>query len=186
MDRFGIWPYFLDYHCLIVDYAGYGPHYRGRPSAKNISEMALAAFDFARSLPGVSRIIAGGYSIGTGPAVYVAAHREIDGLFLLSPFASSYDLYNDVFPIFHGPLRLLVRHRFNSARHARNISIPALLVASRDDELISYATSERLNRFFGGKTNFVTMSGVGHNELFFNQTTLNSVKAYLETLAAGW
>ena len=70
MDRFRIWPYFLDFHFLVVDYAGHGPGGRGRPSARNMYADALAAFDFAQSLPGVSKVILGAFSIGTAPAVY--------------------------------------------------------------------------------------------------------------------
>ena len=182
MDSFGIWPYFLDYNCLIVDYVGYGPDRKGRPSAKNIYELSLAAFDYARTLPEVSRIIVGGFSIGTGPAVYLAAHREINGLFLLAPFANVYDLYNNVLPIFHGPLRLFVRHRFLSDRYAREITVPPLLVASRNDEIIPLTSAERLNSSFNRETTFVVLSGAGHNEIFLNQQALDSVRKYLSKL----
>jgi hypothetical protein len=179
MDTSGIWPYFLDYHFLVVDYPGYGPGRRSRPSAKSMYELALAAFDYAESLSGVSRVIAGGYSIGTGPAVYLAAHRETAGLFLLAPFANGFDLYNSVLPIFHGPLRILVRHPFPSDRFAKAVSTPVLLVASRNDEVIPFRSPEKLNSAFGGETTFVVLSGVGHTGIMFNQITLESVKAYL-------
>ena len=182
MDEFGIWPYFLDYHCLIVDYPGYGPDSRGRPSVKNIYETALAAYDYARTLPGVSRIIAGGFSLGTGPAAYLAAHRNLDGLFLLSPFANTYDLYNNVLPVFYGPMRLFIRHSFRSDQHAQNITAPALLVASLSDEIIPFESSERLSGSFSGQTVFVTLSGVSHGSILFNRTALDSVKAYLQML----
>ena len=182
MDRRGIWPYFLDFHVLVVDYAGHGPGARGRPSARNIYADALAAFDFAQSLPGVSHVIVGGFSLGTGAAVYAAAHRDAAGIFLLSPFANVYDLFNNVLPIFRGPGRLLVRHKFYSDRHAQAITVPALLVAARDDEVIPFASSERLNRRFGGETTFVALSSVGHNWILFNRTSLESVRAYLSAL----
>jgi len=179
MDTAGIWPYFLDYHCLIVDYPGYGPGRGRRPSARSIYELALAAFDYAKTLPGVSHVIVGGYSIGTGPAVYVAAHREVGGLFLIAPFANGFDLYNSVLPIFHGPLRRLVRHPFPSDQFAKTVTIPALLVASRHDEVIPFASPERLNSSFPGETTFIILSGVGHNEILFNRTALESIRSYL-------
>jgi hypothetical protein len=179
MDTFGIWPYFLNYHFLVMDYPGYGPGRRSRPSARRIYEFALEAFDYAKTLPGVSKVIAGGYSIGTGPAMYLAAHREPGGLFLLAPFANGYDLYNSVLPIFYGPLRLLVRNPFPSDQHAKTVSFPVLLVASRHDEVIPFSSPERLNNSFGGETTFVVLSNVGHNEIIFNRTTLDNVRAYL-------
>ena len=185
MDRFRVWPYFLDFHFLVVDYAGHGPGGGGRPSARNMYADSLAAFDFAQSLPGVSKVILGAFSIGTGPAIYAAAHRDAAGLFLLSPFANVYDLFNNVLPIFHGPARLLVRHKFYSDRHAQSVSIPALLVAARDDEVIPFASSERLNSLFGGETTFVALPSVGHNGILFNRTTLESVRAYLSGISGG-
>ena len=179
MDEFGMWFYFLDYHCLIVDYPGYGPGRRSRPSANSMYEMSLAAFDYARSLPEVSRIIVGGFSIGTGPAVYLAAHRDADGLFLLAPFANGYDLCNSVLPIFYGPLRLLVRNPFPSDRFAKTISVPALLIASRGDEIIPFRSSERLERSFPEETTFVILNNLRHNEIFFNITAPTSIRDFL-------
>jgi len=49
LDNYGAWPYFNDYHCLIMDYAGYGLN-GGRPSANNMRELALAAYDYAAAL----------------------------------------------------------------------------------------------------------------------------------------
>ena len=182
MDAYGVWPYFLDYSCLIVDYAGYGADSGSRPSAKKMYEGALAAFDYAKALSGFSRIIVGGYSIGTASAVYLAAHRKTDGLFLLAPFSNVYDMFNSVVPVFHGPLRLLVKHRFLSDEFAKSVTVPVLLVASRDDKLIPFALPEKLNKCFGGETSFVALSGVGHGEILFNQASLESVRKYLEKL----
>jgi len=91
-----------------------------------------------------SRIIAGGFSIGTGPAAYLAANRNVAGLFLLAPFANSYDVYNKVLPIFHGPLRLLVKHKFSSDMRAPSITAPVLIVASENDEIVPFSSSEKL------------------------------------------
>jgi len=181
METAGAWTYFNDYHCLIMDYAGYGPN-GGRPSAKNICEEALAAYDCALRLPGVTRVIVGGYSIGTGPAAYLAAHREPAGLFLLAPYANSFDLYNGVLPIFYGPLRLFVKHRFHSDRSARAVWVPALVVASQGDELIPYASSQKLSACFEEST-LVTLHGASHNAVLFDRRTLESIKEYLGALA---
>jgi len=186
MERFNIWHYFHDFHVLIVDYAGYGPGRRRRPSARIMHADALAAFDFAQTLPGVSKVIVGSYSIGTGPAVYLASSRPISGLFLLAPFANVYDLFNNVLPIFHGPARALVRHKFLPDSRAQAVSVPALLVASRSDEVIPFASSQRLNASFGGETKFVALEGARHNEVLFNLKALESVRSYLQALQNDW
>ena len=183
MDAAGMWGYWGGYSCLVMDYAGYGLN-EGRPSAKNMCGEALAAYDYAMALPGVSRVIVGGYSIGTGPAAYLAAHRAVAGLFLLAPYANSYDLYSSVLPIFYGPMRLFVRHRFRSDKCAGETRIPALVVASRDDEIVPFASSKKLVGCFGGECTFIPLNGVGHGSILFDRTALESVKAYLDALAS--
>ena len=181
MESIGVWSYFNDYHCLVMDYAGYGLN-DGRPSAKNLCGEALAAYDFATALPGVTRVIVGGYSIGTGPAAFLAAHREPTGLFLLAPYANSFDLYNGVLPIFYGPMRLFVKHRFYSDRSARAVEVPVLVVASQSDEVIPYASSKKLSACFEEST-LITLHGASHNAVLFDRRTLESIKAYLDALA---
>ena len=180
----GMWPYFGNYACLVMDYAGYGIN-EGRASAKDMCEEALVAFDYASALPWVSGVIAGGYSIGTGPATYMAANREVVGLILLAPFSNSYDLYNTVLPLFYGPMRLFVKHRFLSDTYAGSVRVPALVVASRDDEVIPFASSEKLYASLGERGSFVTLADADHNSILFHQTTLESIRGYLDALEGG-
>ena len=181
MEALGIWPYFNEYQFLLMDYPGYGQN-GGQPSAKSMYREALAVFDYASELPEVSRIIVGSYSIGTGPAVYLAANRDADGLFLLAPFDSGYDLFNSVLPVFYGPLRLFVRHKFPSGKYAELIDIPALVIASTTDEVVPFPSSLKLCAKLGENSTFVTLSRVDHNSILFNRTTLESVKGYLDGL----
>ena len=183
MDSAGAWASFLNYNCLIMDYPGYGIN-SGTPSAKTMFEEALLTYDYAVSLPyvDINRVLIGGVSVGTGPAVYLAANRQAAGLFLLAPYASGYDLYNSVLPVFHGPLRLLVKHKFTSDQYAASITAPVLIIASKSDEIVPFASSEKLVKCFPDEPTFVTLSGVGHNGIMFNKTTLSSIQSFLVSL----
>jgi len=68
---------------LIVEYPGYGI-YKGKPNAKQILEDSLIVYDFLTKEIGLQKqqIFIYGRSIGTGPATYLAAHRQI-GLLIL-------------------------------------------------------------------------------------------------------
>ena len=129
-----------------------------------------------------NRIIIGGFSIGTGPAAYLAANRDVAGLFLLAPFANAYDVFNKVLPIFHGPLRLLVKHKFPSDQYAASITAPVLIVASENDEIVPFASSEKLKACFSTEPVFIALTGVMHNGIMFNKVTLNSIRDYLELI----
>ena len=85
-------------------------------------------------------------------------------------------------PVFYGPMRLLVRHKFLSDTCARAVRVPALVVASRDDEVIPFASSEKLNNRLGGGSTFVPLDGVDHNSILYDRTALESIRVYLETI----
>ena len=182
-DSSNMWQYFLNYNFLVVDYPGYGLS-DGTPTAESICRQALLIYDYAAELPYVDegRIIIGGLSIGTGPAMYLAANRTSAGLFLLTPFASGYDLYNNVLPIFRGPLRLLVRHKFMSEVYAASVTAPVLIVASQADEIVPFHSSEKLAESFPENPTFITLSGVGHNDVMNNIVTLQSIQYFLESI----
>jgi len=184
MDTAGMWDSFLNYNLLIMDYPGYGLNV-GTPTSDNIYREALITYDYAVNQPYVNgnEIIIGGVSIGTGPAVYLAANRRAKGLFLLAPYANGYDLCNNVLPIFRGPMRLLVRNKLLSEKYAASISVPTLLVATKNDETVPFSSSERLRAHFPAEPEFVVLSGVGHNGIMPNAKTLNSIKNFLISIS---
>ena len=177
----GQWGYFAGFNYLVIDYEGYGIN-EGRTNYRNIYEGALAVFDFAVTLPYVDseRIVVKGFSLGTGAAVYLAANRPVAGLILAAPFAAGHDLYNNVLPIFRGPLRRLVNQRFPSYEHAPNVLCPVLVIASRNDEIIPFSSSERLAGLFPGDVDFMILDNERHNFIFQGSGVFNRVQSFLE------
>ena len=175
------WQYFAGYSYLFVDYRGYGLN-SGRPHYLNMYEQSLAVFDYAASLQNVdsNRIVVMGYSLGTGSAVYLAANRPVAGLILIAPFANGYDLYNNVLPIFFGPMRLLVRQKFPSDKYAPHVTCPVLIIASRKDELIPFSSSQRLSKLFSGNVDFMVLNNARHNDIFQVREVFNRVQSFLK------
>ena len=175
------WSYFAGFNYLFVDYVGYGLN-GGRIHYLNMYEQSLAVFDYAAALPNVdnSRIVIMGYSLGTGSAVYLAANRPVAGLILATPFARGYDLYNNVIPIFFGPMRMLVRQKLPSEEFAPYITCPVLIIASRDDEIIPFSSSERLASLFPGYVDFMILDNVRHNDIFQAGEVFGRVQSFLE------
>jgi pimeloyl-ACP methyl ester carboxylesterase len=176
------WQYFPGFHYLFVDYEGYGLN-DGSPHYLNMYEQALAVYEYATTLPSVdkNRIVAMGYSLGTGSAVYLAAHRPVAGLLLATPYANGYDLYNNVIPIFHGPMRLLVKHKFPSDRYAPAVTCPVLIIASRADEIIPYSSSVTLSGLFNSDVDFMTLENALHNHVFQARGVFERVEEFLLT-----
>ena len=134
--------YFAGFDIAVYDYPGYG-HATGRPTEASVTATALAACD--RLLANGDTVCVYGYSIGTGPANYVAANRDIAALALMAPYADGYDLFNNFIPVFHSaPMRALVSFKMESCRLAEDVSVKPLILATRNDRTVPFASSERL------------------------------------------
>jgi pimeloyl-ACP methyl ester carboxylesterase len=166
---------------MFVDYEGYGLN-DGRTNFLNMYEGALEIYDYAVTLPNVDsdRIVAMGFSLGTGSAVYLAANRPVAGLILATPYANGYDLYNNVLPVFVGPMKMLVRQKLPSDQHAPNVTCPVLIIASRDDEAIPFSSSTRLAKLFPGNIDFMELNNVSHNDIFRAEGVFSRVQSFLE------
>lgn len=159
--------FFSGCNFAFLDYPGYGKS-SGTPTETTLTQMGLDAYDAlaAREDVDASRIIAFGYSMGTGVANYVAANRAVAGLVLMAPYADGYDLYNSIADVFHGPLRLLVAFRMESVRFAGTVQVEPLIVASVDDQTVPFASSERLTGAYPAGCDLARFSGLGHNDFW--------------------
>lgn len=131
-----------------------------------------------------SHIVAMGYSLCTGCAVYLAAHRPVAGLILTAPYANGDDLYNSMLPIFVGPMKLLERQKLPSDLYAPDVTCPALVFASRGDEMVPFSSSERLSTLFSGTVKLVSLEHAGHKEIFNADGVLEKIQQFLEEVAA--
>jgi pimeloyl-ACP methyl ester carboxylesterase len=185
IEEMGQWEYFAGYHYLYIDYEGYGLN-DGQTGQRSMYEGALAVYDYAAALPDVDsgRIVAMGYSLGTGCAVYLAANRPVAGLVLAAPYAKGVDLYNNVLPIFYGPMEWLVKQKIPSEDYAPSVACPALVIASRSDETVPYLSSERLAALFSGGVDFMALENEGHNQIFGAAGVYSRVQDFLEEAAS--
>ena len=178
------WRFFAGFNYLYVDYDGYGIN-GGGTSYLNMYEHSLAVYDYAVSLENVDsgRIVAMGFSLGTGSAVYLAANRPVTGIILAAPYASGYDLYNNVLPVFKGPFELLVKQKLPSDIYAQNVFCPAFIIASRRDETVPFSSSQRLSDNLQGSVDFLEINNVYHNYIFREPGVFDRVQFFLERIA---
>jgi pimeloyl-ACP methyl ester carboxylesterase len=101
-------------------------------------------------------------------------------LILLTPYANGYDLFNNVLPIFFGPMRLLVREKLPSDYFAPMVTAPVLIIASREDEIIPFSSSEDLAALFPNEVEFIELRGAGHNDVFRWPGVMEGVQSFLE------
>ena len=124
-------------------YRGYPPS-EGRPSAAAMQADALEIVDFARARFPSRRVIAIGFSIGSGVAASLAAHRSVDGLILVTAFDSLGRVAAGQFPWL--PVRLLFRNDLDPAENLARSRIPVALIAAGRDGLVLPERTEALRR----------------------------------------
>jgi uncharacterized protein len=146
-----------------IEYPGYGMS-GGKPGEKQMYAAADAAYEYLRSRPGVDRdkIIVAGWSLGAAVAIDLASRKPVAGLITMSAFTSMTDMAQRLYWFL--PVRLLVRHRFESLRKIPDVTCAALIMHGRDDSFIPWTMSERLAKNSSGPVTTVFFKGFDHNE----------------------
>jgi uncharacterized protein len=149
-----------------VNYRGYGES-DGQPSEKSLYADALAVFDKIK--PEHQRIDLIGKSLGSGIAVYVAAHRPVNKVALITPYDSIVNVAKTHYPIF--PIGILLRDKYESWKYAGKISVPVLILSAENDQTIPAASTQNLAAHI--KPALLTMKqikDVDHNSISDNET----------------
>lgn len=147
---------------LLMDYRGYGQS-EGSPSEKALVADALALYGHAAKLPGIDpkRIYAFGRSLGSGPAVALAAERPLAGLVLVTPFESLVAVAKRYY--WYLPVDWMLKHRFDSMSLAPRLQTPLLCLIAPRDEVIPAEHAERLYAAWGGPKRRILLEAAGHN-----------------------
>lgn len=151
-----------DRDVVAFHYRGYRPS-TGQPSADALLDDSIEIYDHVQRLLTAQSIIAVGFSIGAGPAAYVARHRPLQGLILVTPFDSLEALAQDHY--WWVPVGLLLRHRMLVIEYLRGLGTPTALIIAGHDTIVPARRSARLRDVV---TNLVLDRTIaaGHNDLY--------------------
>jgi len=127
---------------LCFDYRGYGRS-AGEASEAGMLEDAESAYQsLLRDGVQPQHILFWGHSLGSGPAVYLAATHPAAALVLFGAFTSIPDAAADTYPWL--PVRWLVGVRFESLRRMPLVRAPVIIAHSRTDALIRFHHAQDL------------------------------------------
>jgi pimeloyl-ACP methyl ester carboxylesterase len=151
---------------LMVDYRGYGLS-EGKPGEEAFFRDALATYDaFARRDDvDAKRVAVMGVSLGSGVATYLAAHRPVHAVVLVTPYDSIASVAADKHLFRLVPVGLILKHRFDSIALAPNVRQPALFMVASEDEMIPVAHAQRLFDAWAGPKQWNLVKGEGHNTI---------------------
>ena len=147
---------------VALSYRGYAGS-TGSPSEEGLLLDGAAAYAFTAARYDPSRIVAWGFSLGTGVAVAITSEHPVGKLILEAPYTSTVDVAASLFPIV--PVSLLMRDPFHSDRRIAGVAVPLLVMHGDADPAINIAFGERLFAMAREPKQFVRFRGGGHDNL---------------------
>jgi uncharacterized protein len=162
-------------------------HYRGyRPSTGNPSAEALIAdaplvFDAAVAKVKPARVIAVGFSIGTGIAAQLSASRKLDGLILVTPFDSLKAVAQSMYPWF--PIGPLFSHEIDAATPLHRTGVPVAIIAAERDEIVPSERTEALRNQISNLVFDQTIGRAGHNDIYARSDFQDAMRAAFDEVA---
>ncbi len=143
---------------LAVDYPGYGLS-EGKPSEDGTLRSAEAAFGNLTGVRGFTpeNIVLWGSSLGSGPAVDLAARRHVKGVILEAPFTSTFRTVTSV--------KIVPMDRFDNLSKIDRVQSPLLVIHGDRDSVVPFEQGKEL---VAAAVNapvrwFLHVRGAGHN-----------------------
>lgn len=131
--------YFPGFSIYLPNYRGYSGS-SGSPSEQGFYRDALNIYDSIKDRHDKIYVI--GRSIGAAVATFLAAHREVERLVLITPFDSALNMAKEIYPYI--PVKLLLKDRLDAARYAGEVSVPVRIIVAAEDGIVPRARTDAL------------------------------------------
>ncbi len=164
---------------VAFNYRGYGDS-EGSPSQRALYQDALHIYDTFSKKEGVdpTQIYVIGRSLGTGMATYLAAHRKVKKVVLISPYSSIRDVAQAHYPFL--PVKWLIRHPFPSDKWAKKVDVPLLCVVAERDQVVPRRFSEALFAAWKGQKSMKLVKGYDHNSIIAAPGHWSTIQSFLQ------
>jgi pimeloyl-ACP methyl ester carboxylesterase len=170
-----------DVDVVTFHFRGYAPS-TGSPSAEALSADAPLVYDAAREQVRAKRVVAIGFSIGTGVAAQLASKRKLDGLILVTPFDSLKAVAQAMYPWL--PIGPFFEHEIDAAEPLRNAKLPVAIIAAEHDSIVPQERTEALRKVIPHLVYDQTISGAGHNDIYARSDFQQAMHEALQRLKA--
>mmetsp|Transcript_60333 Transcript_60333/g.112733 ORF Transcript_60333/g.112733 Transcript_60333/m.112733 type:complete len:494 (+) Transcript_60333:161-1642(+) len=146
---------------IAVEYPGYGICPGGQADEMSVLANAQLAFRFVTEVLGYppEDIIVLGRSVGSGPALHVAASAKTYGVILICPFLS----VKEVVRCHLGRVANFIEERFPNKENIKNISGFLLIVHGKKDTVVPWTHGQELYETCTRRKRLVTPEDMTHN-----------------------
>jgi len=135
-----------------------------------------AAYAFIKPNYSENRIVILGYSIGTGPAAWLASQNHPKKLILLAPYYSLTDMVQKYYPYLPG---FILKYHINTYEYLQHISAPVIIFHGYKDEVIYYGSSLKLKQYFKHGDTLITLHNQNHQQIDENPDYSEALKSIL-------
>ncbi|MBS7332974.1 MAG: alpha/beta fold hydrolase [Weeksellaceae bacterium] len=166
-----------NYNVFMIDYRGFGKSGGKIFSENQFLNDAQVGYDFLKTLHPENEIIILGYSIGSGPASYLASKNNPRNVVLASPFYSFKSLAKEKIPFL--PIFIL-KYPLESNQYLKESKAPITIFHGDEDQLIPIHHAKKLTSELKNKNvNFYPIIGQGHNGILKNYSFLNKMDSIM-------
>lgn len=167
----------LGYDVVVTDYRGYGKSEGKINGQEQIYTDMQAVYDELKKRYSEHQIVVLGYSIGTGPAAWLASVNDPKLLILQAPYYSLTDMMQHTYPIIP---TFLLKYKFPTHQYVQQCKTPIVIFHGDNDEVIYYNSSVKLRVKMKQEDRLITLAGQGHNGITNNAQYLAEVVGILK------
>jgi pimeloyl-ACP methyl ester carboxylesterase len=159
----------FDMDLFLVDYRGFGKSEGTLEEEDHLTEDLQDVYEYLREELGYreENITVVGYSLGSGPASFLAAENDPGNVVLVAPYTSLTDMKNEFFWMFPD---LLMRYPMDNHHRLAESNAPVTILHGTDDELIPFRMAEELVSIDPQRIRLRPLPGQGHRGAILSRT----------------
>jgi alpha/beta superfamily hydrolase len=157
-------------------------NYRGVADSHGLPSEASAVADFCQLTRHLrqafphAKLHLVGRSLGTGVAVQLAAATVFESIQLITPYDSLVEVARKRFPM--APVKLLMKHQFDSVKHSRTIASRAQVLLAETDDVVEHVRSQKLIDAWPQPLRVERIEGVNHHSIMASPATWLSLSTF--------
>ena len=166
---------------FMMAYRGYSGSTGMASEVANVADAKLAYEALIKEGVAPENIILYGESLGSGVAIQLAAHNEVGGVILDSPFTSIAERAQQLYPWL--PVGLLLRDRYDSVQHIAGMRAPLFILHGEADDVVPVEMGRRLFAVAHEPKEITTLPGAGHGD-HYKFGSFETITAWIDRLVA--
>lgn len=171
----------LHYDVFFLDYRGYGKSAGHMSNEAQLLSDVKTAYDSIKLLYPEQNIVILGYSIGTGPAAYLASVGHPRLLILQAPYFSVKDLIRQHMPLIQPILpSFIVKYPLKTWSYVARTTAPIVIFHGNKDSVITVDQSYQLRTLLKPGDRLIVLDGQGHDGITENREYLEALKEILD------